>query len=458
MDKLGAAIRKLSQSSLGWIAAWPGSDFDAQKAVEPLKVAAEALRLRVKGLAAPEPLDPMAVEKALDSWRNAASIQAISLQNLRLLCRCPETALHPEFLHALVGHPLLLKRRSWVESLLSVYFQAWRPESRPEAIEQALREVVSRFPEGVLWLEEVRAEDCAVIGPDAPRSILRRLKMLPAGLPECLRLWGLDAHAGLGRAIAEAALSAWGGSFRRRNASEKSALALEELRIALYELFPCASQGQVFYQVVEDLVLSEWSHRSLAVRDEIMKWALEHPSLGDPRRNLGAWHPIPAARAKVISWMARQDLTFFYDSIVPSFQDDQGRKAFWLQFVDQVHDFQLVLAEGDREKVDPEVRKRGGFSEIDGRSSPSAFLLRFKGQNAGEDLVCVEFSRSGNALFIYAFDDFEDSVGSMRARRFRVTGHPMNLKMGNFIERKTHQGDWQSDIRWFLNRKGIRPA
>lgn len=452
-------MRRLSRSSLEWESCWPGPDFDAEKAVAPLKVASEELGLKVRGLSAPDPIDPLALDRALAVWRNGgSSIQAISPGDIRLLCRSPETALHPEFLRALASHPLFPKRRSWLESVLSIYFHNWRPASKPEEIEHALRDLVSKFPEDVTWLEEVRYDDRAAIGPEAPRSIVRRLKKLPAGLFECLRLWGLDSQQGLGRTVTETALVAWGSSFRLRDASGDASLVREELRTAFQELFPCVPLSRVFYQVVEDLVLSEWSHRAPLVRDEITKWVLEHPGLGDPRRNLGAWHPIPAARAKVVSWMAKRDLTFFYDTIVPSHQDDQGRKAFWLRFIDQVHDFQLVLAEGDREKLEAETRKRGGFSEMEGKNSPSAFLLRFKGQNEREDLVCVEFSRTGNALFIYQFDDFEDSVGSMRAMRFRITGNPMNLKTGNFLERKTHQGLWQSDVQWHLQRKGIRPT
>ena len=74
--------------------------------------------------------------------------------------------------------------------------------------------------------------------------------------------------------------------------------------------------------------------------------------------------------------------------------DAQGRKAFWLQYVDKVSDFRLVLCEEDELRLKATLGSNPiQFARMEGPNKVSAFLLRFTSSQQGDDLVCVEFSR-----------------------------------------------------------------
>jgi hypothetical protein len=201
------------------------------------------------------------------------------------------------------------------------------------------------------------------------------------------------------------------------------------------------------------VVSSQWSDKSEAFRQQVLKFVLHDSRLGNPRfpRNFPNWIPVdPKASQKVRSWLARQDIVFFFDLVLPERQDKHRRKEFWLQYVDQIQDSQVALCPEDRARLRAQVREQMAYTNIRD-NGVSAFLMRFKGH---PDIVVVEFSQSGNAVYFYDANIFQSTVGSFQQLSFWIS----ELKHGDPLEKFTHYppGQWQQRVRTFLAGRGVR--
>ena len=95
---------------------------------------------------------------------------------------------------------------------------------------------------------------------------------------------------------------------------------------------------------------------------------------------------------------------------------------------------------------------------MEGGNKPSAFILRFRSDQSDDDLVCVEFSRTNNSLYVYDASSFEAGVGRMDAHSFRIGSEPRNLKNKEYAKAtKAHLGSWQQDVAQYLKIHGIVP-
>jgi len=124
--------------------------------------------------------------------------------------------------------------------------------------------------------------------------------------------------------------------------------------------------------------------------------------------------------------------------------------TFWLQYVDQVLDSQVALCPEDRVRLKSQVKEQMAYSAMKD-NEVSAFLMHFKGR---PDIVAVEFSRSGHAVYFYDANVFESTVGKFQRLSFSV----YDLKHGDPMESVTHypQGQWQRKVRNFLAGYGVR--
>ena len=88
----------------------------------------------------------------------------------------------------------------------------------------------------------------------------------------------------------------------------------------------------------------------------------------------------------------------------------------------------------------------------------SAFILRFHSKRGGEDLICVEFSKTGYSLYAYDASAFEAGIGRMDAISFRVGSEPRNLRNREYCKfRIPHMGAWQNNATDLLKAYGIEP-
>lgn len=454
-------IGALRALPLQFRAAWVAQPFP-EEALRPLADAIREVIQRTSRLRMPPPPDPQAFQKAREKWKSAkAGSVPLDRRDIRCLCQQVETALSPAWVLYLVHAESIKLRRIWVESLLAHYLAHWRTMESPDALESALRHLLRRLPEGETWATELIQEAFNLIGPEVPQRLVKALPHPLRGLEGLLQRWALSREVGLGHAVLLEVLRSWEQSYRAPQIHRPVGEVAADLREGFQGiLLEPGIPEETFCSIVSTLVLAEWVRAHAELRDCLLEEILAHPRLGDPRLKKHHWYSMPMARDRVISWMARKDLRLFYDSVVSDYADDQGRKAFWLNYVDQVSDFRLVLAEDDRYRLEEALGEgKFQFASMEGNGKVSAFILRFRTGQSADDLVCVEFSRTGNSLYAYDASSFEAGVGRLDAHSFRIGSEPRNLKNREYCKAtQRHAGYWQGDVAQYLKLHGIVPS
>jgi hypothetical protein len=142
--------------------------------------------------------------------------------------------------------------------------------------------------------------------------------------------------------------------------------------------------------------------------------------------------------------------------------DPHGRKDFWLQYIEQVEDFNVALCDDDARRLRSSTRanERLSYWPVAGASDVSAFLMRFRG---AQGLVFVEFSKSGNALYVHNAETFEQRVGGLRPYIDNRTVVPRAFHLQNDLKHRTrldkqphHVSTWRAKVTERLQRLGVR--
>lgn len=413
------------------------------------------------GLRTPVPPDPQEAQRAFDIWvKHGKVLSALTARQIRILSQFPVCALDQAWIIGLLQVPHQYLRRSWLEYLLSSYLARWREFPNPTEFEANLGSLFLAYARNGPSAQKFVSRLTPLLGPDADVRLLQACADPLQVREDVLRTWALSPLTGLGKALLSQALRQWCNRWKLPFSRERELEYWNQLNQAATTLLDAPEiENELFMEAISSIILSEWPANALHLRERLIEICLHHPRLGDPRRQLANWVLAHEAQRRLISWMAQKDLKFFYDKVVSDRNDDQGRKAFWLNYVGSVADFQLVLNDEDGPRLKAELGKSLiSHSRMDGRGKPSAFLLRFRSDSMREDIVCVEFSRSGNSLYVYDTSSFELGIGKMAAITFRIGSEPRNLKNREFIkcEPIPHQGNWQNRVNIYLHSLGVR--
>jgi hypothetical protein len=187
------------------------------------------------------------------------------------------------------------------------------------------------------------------------------------------------------------------------------------------------------------------------INSEAMRhFVLQDDRLGDPRhpsrhRN---WYGISdQARARVIQWLCKYDIRFFFDLAFPKGADRHGRKSFWLEYFPALAMARPLLNPEDRlnlrrEYADDVAR----FGKIKGANS--AFVLDFG------RVVAVEFNRVG-ACYIYEKRALTETIPDF------WTDEPFTEQLlkrkDRCVDYVRHTEGWQRELRMALAQFGVRP-
>jgi hypothetical protein len=298
-----------------------------------------------------------------------------------------------------------------------------------------------------------------------------------------LETWSIGATTALARAAINAAVREYLPDLQiiERKAQEPQALdALEFLTSKL--LSPKSLNPELFHSALSMVVLSQWTEQSDQFRRQVLQFILNDYRLGNPRfpDKSPNWNPVDQkVSQRVRGWLAREDIVFFFDFVLPDIQDIHHRKEFWLQYVDQIEDSQVVLCIEDRNRLKSQVSEQMAYSNMSG-TGVSAFLLRFKGarhiadlslfngSEADPDTVVAEFSQPGNAVYFYEANIFKTKVGEFSRNMFSVASLKRDDRLTKFSHRPKYNksrsrtdpradpGQWQQDVRTFLAQRGVR--
>lgn len=287
-----------------------------------------------------------------------------------------------------------------------------------------------------------------VLNQEGPEYFARDI--LRDGFPweTCANAWALepDTEFGnqvLGKCVAQS-LSRSGGDAER----------LQD--IVIREVLPSRHwRPSSFKTAIQQLVIA--CTRSSQQHSERLKtFILTDSRLLDPRlpANGTNWIGISnSARDLVIQWLSAEDIQLFFDHVLPTRDDPHGRKPFWLKYKNKVKRSRPLLDSLDESRWQANLATKGkrNFGRMEYNCNTSAFLLDFG------SVIVVEFSKYGNAVFLYANRDVPDLMEDFWSdHRFAIK----ELKQPeNCVDRKgiSHNVLWQSKMRTLLAQFGIHP-
>lgn len=170
-----------------------------------------------------------------------------------------------------------------------------------------------------------------------------------------------------------------------------------------------------------------------------------------------AWNRVPDSVWKmVLGWVNEGNLRDFFDILTAKNKADQGRLAFWSQYLEQISWTRLVFGNATLElaRRNPAVqqliaREEGAYALLTGTKDVDAFMMQIG------DFIAVEFTKTGHAAYVYAvkalpFDQVaRDYTGGTDDLRAGFKGMP--------AARITHHAGWEDSARADLAKLGIFP-
>ena len=373
----------------------------------------------------------------------------------RALCSAEKTALRPEFIAALARNPEKLKRSRCLYGLVISYFSEWREMKNPGAVETLLTSIFrsydGRNPVVQKWDSNKR-----LFSEDSASFLAGEICAGQKSVDEVLKSFYVGPLTKLGLSVRAAAARSAGEQLHRQEGSRDNDWSLRYLQWMTEGVFSDLTQPSAFGDAITSLILSESARRSETFQRALRSYVQNHKRLGDPRVRESSlnWRSIaPEAAQRYLSWLARDSIIFFFNTILPNNNENRRRKDFWLRYHDRIKDFQVAVSEADLWKVKASQRN----SEVMHYShvvhpTTSAFLMKFDGYSS--QFLVVEFSEKGNAAYIFRFNEFEAQGTTMRTHRFELARH---LKFDKTY-RIFHMGDWEPKARYKLSSEfGIRP-
>lgn len=376
-------------------------------------------------------------------------------QEFRALCCTEETAVQPEFVAALEKAPERLKNARCVFGLVTAYFALWRTITNPERLERLLRNRLDADAGKNLILRKWRSSP-ELFRASADDFLARAICKVPDTVEDVLKQYIIAPVSKLGLAVRAKTAEVACQSFRTGERAHDEQVCVEFLKWMTESVLSDLVPMEVFADAISCLIESNAAVRWDSFQNLLKPYVLKHKRLGDPRTREGAlnWRFMSAdANRRYLSWLARDSINFFFNTILPNTNENRSRRDFWLQYHDRIKDFQVAVSEADARKVKANQHKSDLLyhSRID-HPTTSAFMMQFEGW--GTDYIVIEFSESGNAAYIYKRGDLEARNLSLRTPRFAA----LNRLKFDQTHRFFHNVGWEARTRYRLAVDfGIKP-
>ena len=394
-------------------------------------------------------------------WSRFASsrhdLGVLDALQFRTLCSAEQTALRPEFIAALAKHPEKLKRSRCLYGMVNSYFAEWRTMQNPRTVEGLLISAFANHsvknPVVQKWLASASR---ALFSERAAAFLSEEICSGQKAVDEVLREHYVGPLTKLGLAVRASAARSGCEYLRRVEGLRENEWSLRYLQWMTEKVLSDLTLPDAFSEAISSLILSESAKRSETFQRSLRFYIQNHKRLGDPRVRESSlnWRLIaPEAAQRYLSWLARDSIIFFFNTILPNNSENQRRKDFWLRYHDRIKDFQVALSEADVWKV--KASQQGTdllyYSRV-AHPTTSAFLMKFEGY--GGQFLVIEFSEKGNAAYLYNIAAFESKRLTLRTPRFELKNH---LKFDD-THRIIHNGDWERKAAYKLSWElGIRP-
>ncbi|MFH0810413.1 MAG: EH signature domain-containing protein [Pseudomonadota bacterium] len=209
----------------------------------------------------------------------------------------------------------------------------------------------------------------------------------------------------------------------------------------------------LFKNTIAQIILSP-AMENQPLADRVKEYVLDHKKLGDPRlRHNGIhWAGIDeAAKDKIVQWLSRADIIFFFEHVMQRGEDRHGRKDFWLRYEKKFRNTRCLLSPNDKARLSSVFHRREsrieGYGSVRGGLNQSAFLLDFG------SVLAIEFHKVG-ACYVYKRPALPDVLQSgLRSSEHFWEGELKDQDAA--ADRIVHRHGWQEKMAQCLARHQI---
>jgi hypothetical protein len=427
---------------------------DGSKECAPLVKVRDDLRAQIGNVkSSAPPLDSKRVWQRFEASRG--DLKKLNGLEIRTLCTADEFATKPVFAEALQSQPEYLKNGRCLYGMVNSYFMRWREMEKPERLEALLTNAINRYPRKSPVIERWRSAH-SLFSARAAEALAEFVVSRQSKLDTVLKLQYVGAATRLAVLTRAKAAELAADRFKEVESSSDEPTNVAYLQWMLADVLTESLLAGALHYAVSTLILSRAADTSEAFQQTLRNYVQSHPGLGDPRLRqcMPNWRDMqPDAQQRFLSWIAKENILFFFNTILPRNDENRRRAEFWLRYHTKITDFQVAISEQDAWKL--KANKSQDRLPLHSRvtqGSTSAFLMQFKGY--GTDYVIAEFSETGNAAYIYDRAAFESRNVNLRTPQFQLNRH---LKHERWPHRILHLGGWEFSARQKLANLGIFP-
>jgi len=388
---------------------------------------------------------PTVSREYIDMWEEYSAGRRPILERrvIRHLCWEPRIATTSLFQDLFDSQGHLVARP--LEGMIRSCHSLWDEELAKGEVVRRIRSRLDRYTGPSALLAEWKRGAGTVLDPLGPVVLGRQVVTEGGQIGRLAKSWALDEQTPYVRLAAEHGVnSCLEGD--DRGLRERGAVIQALLGWRWWE----ASTLQRLVGKTITVVASSGSEELRAILTQVLR---TDDRFGDPRlgRNRKNWVGVPKPAPDIIlGWLSHEDIVFFFEHVLPRGADPHRRKQFWLSYVGRLRMSRPFLNQEDEMKLDREVRKRrgDGLGHIDGMTS--AFVLDFG------SLVAIEFSRVGNACYLYTRERFQKVLPELWTDN--ALKEQFLKRRSECLARIIHKPGWQDELANHLARHGIRRA
>lgn len=214
-------------------------------------------------------------------------------------------------------------------------------------------------------------------------------------------------------------------------------------------------------EALERILTRYRSSRPLEVHPELRDFVVRKDVWKNPKlRSAGlasSWNRVDEdVWRMVLQWVNWANLRGFFEVLAAMRSSDEGRLAFWSQYLEQISWTRLIFSSQTRwlAHSNPRVRsliarEEGSYATMSSNADVDAFMMQLG------DYVVVEFGKTPNAAYVYKADQLPFDPYS---REYAGTSGDLKAGwQGEKAARFTHHHGWEVDAAAELLRLGIRP-
>lgn len=236
----------------------------------------------------------------------------------------------------------------------------------------------------------------------------------------------------------------------------------EEFRQLIPHLIRLIQDKPAFRDEAIEQILVRYHQCNGAPHDERLRDYVVQPTVWkNPKLKAAgiatAWNRVPDPVWKmVLGWVNERNLKDFFDILAARNKADEGRLAFWSNYMKQITWTRLVfgadtiaLKNRNPDIRDLIAREEGAFAQLTANKDIDAFMMQI-GQ-----YIIVEFSKKPNAAYIYHANNLKFD----RYQKYFIGGTD-DLKYGysvRDIPRIIHTPGWEQNAAYELKKLGIEP-